>query len=86
MIPPSFYGMKVDKLPILNTPVKKKNFKILLDEYFTSNGKVLKPVIHRAKNTVPSSISCHCCYAPSDYIYDNTGGRGQFLCLDLFIF
>ena len=72
--------LKVDKLPILNTPVKKKNFKILLDEYFISNGKVLKPINHRGKNTVPSAIVCPCCDAPSNYIYDNTGGRGQFLC------
>ena len=31
---PKYNKLKVDKLPILNTPVKKKNFKILLDEYF----------------------------------------------------
>ena len=77
---PKYNKLKVDKLPILNTPVKKKNFKILLDEYFISNGKALNPVKHRSKNAVPSSIICPCCDAPSDYIYDNTGGRGQFLC------
>lgn len=77
---PKYNKLKVDKIPILNTPVKKKNFKILLNEYFISNGKILKPVNHRGKNTVPFSIVCPCCDAPSDYIYDNTGGRGQFLC------
>ena len=77
---PKYNKLNVDKLPILNTPVKKKNFKILLDEYFISNGKVLKPVNHRGKNAVPSAIVCPCCDAHSDYIYDNTGGRGQFLC------
>ena len=77
---PKYNKLKVDKLPILNTPIKKKNFKILLNEYFISNEKVLKPVKHRSNSTVPSSIVCPCCDAPSDYIYDNTAGRGQFLC------
>ena len=80
MFSPKYNKLKVDKLPILNVPVKKKNFRILLDEYFISNGKVLKPIKHHSNNSVPSSIICPCCDAPSDYIYDNTGGRGQFLC------
>ena len=77
---PKYNKLKVDKMPIINPPADKKNYKVLLEDYFKINDKVLKPVKHRGKNTVHSSIICPCCDAPSDYIYDNTGGRGQFLC------
>ena len=77
---PKYNKLKVDKMPIINPPVKKKNFKILIEEYFNCNGKTLKPVNYRGNNPVPSSIVCPCCDAPHQYIYDNTGGRGQFLC------
>ena len=77
---PKYNKLKVDKMPIINPPVKKKNFKILIEEYFNCNGKTLKPVNYRGNNPVPSSIVCPSCDAPHQYIYDNTGGRGQFLC------
>lgn len=30
--------------------------------------------------TVSEDTVCPLCEAPHDYIYDNTGGRGQFKC------
>lgn len=40
----------------------------------------MKPIKSRGKNPVPNDVHCRCCNAPHTYIYDNTGGRGQFLC------
>lgn len=76
---PKYNKLKIDKLPIVKY-VQKKNYHELLDNYFKSYGKVLKPVNSRGKKPVPSFVSCPYCDAPHQYIYDNTGGRGQFLC------
>jgi putative transposase len=51
----------------------------LLNDYFITHSKHLKPVKHRSKS-VPDSIYCPRCNAPHTYIYDNNGGKGQFLC------
>jgi len=69
--------LEVDPMPIFYSPEKKDYF-ALLAEYETVNGKPLKPVKHRL--SAPDIKSCPCCDAPAGYVYDNTGGRGQFLC------
>lgn len=76
---PKYNKLKVDKLPIVKVP-EKKNYKHLLKKYFQKHGKTLKSINPRGKNIVPKEIHCPCCDAPHEYIYDNTGGRGQFLC------
>lgn len=77
---PKYRKLKVDNLPKIIVP-KKKNYKSLLKKYSKEHdGKILKPVKHRS-NFVPSKkLVCPCCSAPNDYIYDNNGGRGQYLC------
>lgn len=69
--------LKVDDMPIFDK-VKKYDYIILLRNHIADKGKELKPV--NSKVPVPESISCPCCGAPHIYIYDNNGGRGQFLC------
>ncbi|MGI6776692.1 MAG: DDE-type integrase/transposase/recombinase [Acetivibrionales bacterium] len=69
----------VDKLPVVKT-LEKLDYKHLLNEYISQHGKELKPIKHRGKNTVPEETICPRCGAPHQYIYDNTGGRGQYLC------
>jgi transposase-like protein len=73
--------LQVDDMPIFEQ-IKKYDYNELLKDYRDKHGKDLKPVKPRrnSKNTVPKSISCPCCSAPSIYLYDNSGGRGQFLC------
>lgn len=48
------------------------------------NNQIKYLLLFIAKNiplrTKPSDVHCPCCNAPHNYIYDNTGGRGQFLC------
>jgi hypothetical protein len=79
---PKYQKLKIDKLPLIVMPPKpeKKDYKKLIEQYFKEHGKPLKPVTRRNKSTVPSHIHCPTCNAPADYIYDNTGGRGQFEC------
>ena len=76
---PKYNKLKVDKLPLVKVP-EKKDYKQLLKQYFQEHGKTLKPINSRGKNPVPQDVHCPCCNAPHEYIYDNTGGRGQFLC------
>lgn len=76
---PKYNKLKVDKLPVIKVP-EKKNHKLLIAQFLKDNGKPLKPINHRGKNFVSTNVHCPCCNAPSEYIYDNTGGRGQFWC------
>ena len=76
---PKYNKLKVDKLPIIHVP-EKKDYKQLLQQYLEEHGKPLKPIKSRGKNPVPDNVHCPCCNAPHNYIYDNTGGRGQFWC------
>lgn len=73
--------LHVDDLPIIEIP-EKLNYLSLLQEYHQKHGKNLKPVKpHKnSKARVPNTLSCPCCSAPSIYIYDNNGGRGQYRC------
>lgn len=73
--------LQVDDLPIIET-FEKLNYKILLEDYSIEHGKPLKPVKRHAhsKMTVPKSMNCPKCGAPSDYLYANNGSKGQFLC------
>ena len=76
---PKYNKLKVDRLPVIKK-IEKKDYKILIKNYEQENGKKLKPVSTRSKFIVPSEVSCPFCDAPHEYIYDNNGGRGQYLC------
>lgn len=76
---PKYNKYTVDKLPVVKT-LEKLDYRHLLNEYISQHGKELKPIKHRGKNTVPEETICPRCGAPHQYIYDNTGGRGQYLC------
>lgn len=72
--------LQVDDLPIIET-LEKLDYKLLLKEYQETKGKPLKPVQRRKNSTpVPTSMICPKCGAPSDYLYVNNGGKGQYLC------
>jgi putative transposase len=73
--------LQIDNLPIIQK-LEKQDYQILLLEYYKEHGKTLKPV-KRQKNSkavVPQSINCPSCGAPSDYLYANNGGKGQYEC------
>lgn len=58
----------------------KKGSQTLLQQYLNEYDKPLKPINLRGKHPVHSDVYFHCCNASHKYIYNNTGGRGQFLC------
>lgn len=75
-----YQKLQVDALPIFER-FEKLDYKQLLNEYKNTYGKELKPVKQRkGKNTIPKDIVCPKCGAPHTYLYDNNGGRGQYLC------
>ena len=79
MTSPKYKKLTVDKLPIIKT-FKKLDYKQLLSEYKTTHGKERKPVNCHSKNVVSPDTICPKCGAPHNYIYDNSGGRGQLWC------
>lgn len=76
---PKYNKFTVDKLPVIKKS-ESQNYILLLEEYQAKHGKNLKPVNSRGKNPVPSDCLCPFCGAPHNYLYDNTGGRGQLWC------
>lgn len=54
--------------------------KHLLEQYLEKHGKPLKPVNRRSKFLPPPGTVCPICGAPCEYVYDNSGGRGQLAC------
>lgn len=71
--------LMVDAMPIIEI-VKKYDCNALLAEYSLKHGKPLKPVKHHKDSNISSTLTCPSCGAPYIYLYDNTGGRGQFIC------
>ena len=76
---PAYQKFKTDILPIIRK-FEKQDWKFLQEYYLWKYGKSVSPVKRRVENTVPKSTVCFRCDAPHQYIYDNDGGRGSFLC------
>ena len=68
--------MQVDDFPIIEKR-ELLDHKVLLQQYLDTHGKPLKPINHRSSNLPPKGTTCPICNAPYEYIYDNSGGRGQ---------
>ncbi len=69
----------VDDMPVIKT-LQKLDYKQLIADHLKTTGKVLSPVKRRKPSTVPETMTCPRCNATHEYLYDNTGGRGQYLC------
>jgi len=76
---PKYQKFKIDKLPVIKK-FEKQDYRFLLEYYLWKYKKVLKPVTRRNGKTIPEKTVCPRCNAPHHYIYDNDGGRGEFLC------
>jgi len=76
---PAYQKIQLDPLPKL-VQLEKKNHQELLQAYLLEHRKPLRPVKHRKGNSVPPETVCPVCGAPHNYLYDNNGSRGQFLC------
>lgn len=76
---PKYKKLNIDKLPIIKK-LEVLDYKQLLIHHLSQNGKELKPVKSRGGTPVPEDVVCLRCGAPHNYIYDNSGGRGQLWC------
>lgn len=76
-----YQQMQIDSFPKIETP-ELLDYKQLMAQYKQKHGEPINPIKRRknSKNKVPNTINCPFCGAPHDYIYDNNGGQGQFLC------
>ncbi len=69
----------IDKVPII-IEIEKLDYKTILKDHKSKTGKEFKTVNRRNGNSVSRKHKCPRCDAPSKYMYDNNGGRGQLKC------
>lgn len=76
---PKYQKLKIDRLPVIK-PFIKQDWQFLLRYYEWKYHKVVRPVQRRNGRYVPETVICPVCGAPHQYIYDNNGGKGEYLC------
>lgn len=76
---PDYQKFKTDKLPRI-IKFEKQDFEFLIKYYEWNYGKTIKPISRRNGKSIPNTITCPRCGAPHQYIYDNNGGKGEYLC------
>ena len=76
---PKYQKFKVDKLPKI-IKFEKVDYILLLAYYKHRYNKLVKPVNRRNGKSIPKETICPKCDAPHEYIYDNNGSKGQYLC------
>lgn len=78
---PEYQKFKVDEPPVI-IKHEKYDYKELICFFKERYGKLIKPVSIKcgSKRNVPVLASCPRCGAPHDYLYDNSGGCGQYKC------
>jgi transposase-like protein/DNA-directed RNA polymerase subunit RPC12/RpoP len=71
--------LAVDEMPIFEK-VLKGDYNHIIQDHLSKTGVLITPVKHRKDSKVPKDLICPYCGAPCEYLYDNNGGRGQYLC------
>lgn len=71
-----YHLFTVDKPPLIEPfiTMEHKDYKKLIKD------NNIKPVKRRNSNSVTIDVSCPCCGAPKDYLYNNNGKQNQFHC------
>ena len=67
---------KVDEPPFIekSSSLELKDFKQLIKD------NNIKPVKRRNGKEITVNVSCPCCGAPKEFLYDNNGKQSQFEC------
>lgn len=68
--------LSVDPMPVFEKPAITK----IYDSAALIAERSIKPVKNRGGKVVPADTVCPYCGASHEYLYDNNGGKGQFLC------
>lgn len=76
---PKYRKLEVDRLPIVKE-FARMDCRELMKQHERLWGKPIKPVKPRGANPVPEGVFCPYCGAPHEYLFDNSGGRGQINC------
>jgi len=76
---PGYQKFKLDKLPTI-IKFEKQDYEFLLAYYLWKYKKPMKPIRRRNGRSVPEGSVCPRCSAPHLYLYDNNGGKGEYLC------
>lgn len=76
---PNYQKFKTDKLPRI-IKFEKQDYEFLIEYYKWKYNKVIHPINRRNGKTIPKTVCCPRCGAPHQYIYDNNGGKGEYLC------
>ena len=71
-----YLKLSVDPVPVFGKSEIEKIYDCA--ELIKSNN--IKPVRRRKGRSVPVDVNCPYCGAGCEYLYDNTGGRGQYQC------
>lgn len=76
---PKYKKLDVDKPPIVKDFVKL-DYRQIIKRHKELWHKSIYPVKSRGGTPVSKDVSCPYCGAPHEFLYDNSGGRGQILC------
>lgn len=76
---PKYQKFKTDKLTVI-LKNQKQDWDFLLQYYQWRYDESLKPVQHRNGKSIPEDVKCPVFNAPHHYVYDNYGGKGQYIC------
>ena len=76
---PEYQKFKLDKMPTI-IKFEKQDYAFLLLYYEWKYKKPVKPIKRKNGRAIPETIVCPRCNAPHLYIYDNNGGKGEYLC------
>lgn len=76
---PKYKKLDVDKAPIVKDFVKL-DYRQIIKSHKKLWNKSINPIKSRGGTPVSKDVSCPYCGAPHEFLYDNSGGRGQILC------
>ena len=76
---PKYQKYSVDEPPVI-VPFVKQDWEFLIKYYEWKYKKPFKPINRRNGRSIPQETVCPVCGAPHQYLYDNTGGRGEYQC------
>jgi transposase-like protein len=76
---PKYQKFKTDILPTI-IKFHKQDYRFLIEYYRYKYHYTVKPIKRQNGSSVDSKVKCPRCSAPHQYLYNNNGKGGQYLC------